>query len=200
MISDLAKPVHQRRLERKSKTAEEFTPAWLVNQMLDKLPEDAWSEGETFCDPACGNGNMLVEVLKRKLKLRHDPFEALSTLYGCDIMADNIRECRLRLLGLVSHQGVEIVREHVKIVFAQIVQTPLEHHPRGSLDYDFSFQKNASNEHLDDWLNAFQSRWAVTSKDLSEMSAFQRLRGRSKTGAVLTSALDRIRVLSRRVV
>ena len=64
-----------RREARKSQTAEDFTPAPLVNEMLDKLAKygpESWKPGKTFLDPACGNGNMLVEVLKRKISLGHD--------------------------------------------------------------------------------------------------------------------------------
>src|ERR1035437_5515752 len=93
---------HVRRQKRKKSTAEEFTPLPLVNEMLDKLTKEVWQEGKTYCDPACGNGNFLVEVLKRKLNNHHNALQALQTIYGVDIMQDNIKECRLRLLKLIS--------------------------------------------------------------------------------------------------
>jgi len=58
--------------ERIKRTAEIFTPAFLVNEILDKLTEygpEIWNEEKTFLDPACGNGNFLIEILKRKLEL-----------------------------------------------------------------------------------------------------------------------------------
>jgi hypothetical protein len=39
---------------RKRQTAEIFTPKELVQEILDKLPEDSWEEDKTFCDPAAG--------------------------------------------------------------------------------------------------------------------------------------------------
>lgn len=68
--------------------------------MLDKLPKEKWSDPTcTVADTAgCGNGNFLVEVIKRKIEAGSTPFQALSTVFGLDIMEDNINECRERLL------------------------------------------------------------------------------------------------------
>jgi hypothetical protein len=55
------------RQARCKKTAEIFTPAWLVNEMLDAFPAVAWNKGKNFCDPACGNGNILIEILWHNL-------------------------------------------------------------------------------------------------------------------------------------
>ena len=96
---------HEKRLARKKKTAEDFTPPTLVNEILDRLSLESknkvWAENKTFVDPACGNGNFLIEVLKRKLDLNHNPMKAISTIFGADIMQDNIKECRLRLLKVL---------------------------------------------------------------------------------------------------
>lgn len=86
--------------ERVKELAEVYTPPKLVNEMLDRLPKDAWEESIKFIDPACGNGNMLIEVVKRKIAEGHCPIQALSTTYGIDIMEDNVIECRARLLQL----------------------------------------------------------------------------------------------------
>ena len=54
--------------KRKKETAEVFTPLPLVDEILDKLPEDNWQEEKTFCDPAAGNGNFLIEVYRYKVE------------------------------------------------------------------------------------------------------------------------------------
>jgi len=147
--------ITEKRKARKKISAEDFTPSWLVNQMLDKLNEygkESWEEGKTFCDPACGNGNMLVEVLKRKVSLGHNPKEAITTIYGTDIMSDNIRECRLRLLKIVYDSGVTIDEDIVKTVFNQIVWTSLSKYQNGSLDYDFKFPKKAATKDVLSWV------------------------------------------------
>jgi len=82
---------------------EVFTPSELVNSMLSKLPKELWKdEAKTFIDPACGNGNFLVEVVKRKIKAGSSKWQALSTTFGVDIMEDNVLECRERLLETVK--------------------------------------------------------------------------------------------------
>jgi len=153
-----------RRQKRKKSTAEEFTPLFLVNEILDRLSKESdnsiWAEDKTFCDPACGNGNFLIEALKRKLKKGHDPLKAIQTIYGVDIMSDNIKECRLRLLKLIS-QYTQINAEHVKAVYDNIVFTsttptvkhPKGRYPNGALDYSFKFPHKASTAHIQDWLD-----------------------------------------------
>ena len=133
------------RTHRVKQTAEIFTPPKLVNEMLDKLPDEVWEESKTFCDPACGDGNMLVEVLKRKLEKGHDPLKALCTIYGTDIMKDNIDECRERLWRIVLEKSV-LTAEHIRVVVNNIRCTPISHYPNGSLDYDFSFKNNIRDE------------------------------------------------------
>lgn len=152
--------IEQKRKARKKQTAEDFTPAWLVNQMLDKLNEygkESWEPNKTFLDPACGNGNILVEVLKRKLSLGHDPTEALKSVYGVDIMDDNIKECRLRLLKVIHDSGKEIELEHIKTVFTNIVVTRLSKYKNGSLDYDFKFENKVSKKNIEPWLDGIKN-------------------------------------------
>ena len=106
--------------ERSDNLGEVFTPAELVNEMLDTLPEDSWDQGEKFIDPACGNGNFLVGVIKKKIEKGSDILKALSTTYGIDIMEDNIAECRRRILHLVVGDQEFInpldYREHAEII------------------------------------------------------------------------------------
>tara|TARA_R100000951_G_scaffold12351_1_gene9956 strand:- start:494 stop:901 length:408 start_codon:yes stop_codon:yes gene_type:complete len=84
--------------KRIKKTGEVFTPEWLVDEMLDRLPLDLFkSPSKTYLDPACGSGNILVRVLDKKIKSGSTPLQALQSIYGVDLMADNIWECRKRL-------------------------------------------------------------------------------------------------------
>lgn len=122
-----------KRKERQSKTAEVFTPAWLVDEMLDKLPEEVWEKGKTFLDPACGNGNFLIAVLYRKIQKGHNPLQSLNSIYGVDIMPDNIQECRIRLLKFVSFFQT-LTLKHVAVVLTNI-------YIADALAYDFEFNK-----------------------------------------------------------
>jgi type I restriction-modification system DNA methylase subunit len=78
--------------------------------MLSKLPEDKFVDpSKTFCDPSCGNGQFLSEVLIRKLENGIALEQALATIYGVDIMFDNVEVCRERLLC-----GVDSLRHIVE--------------------------------------------------------------------------------------
>lgn len=76
---------------------EVFTPKFLVEQMLDQFPKDAWDKDKFWLEPTCGNGNFVLGILKRKIKLGFTLIEALNTTFGMDIMEDNIFECHVRV-------------------------------------------------------------------------------------------------------
>jgi len=148
----MCKTIEERRSERKKQTAEVFTPPKLVSDMLDKLPDTVWEDGKTFCDPACGDGNFLIQVLWRKIaENEQDPTEALESVYGVDIMQDNIRECRLRLLKMISLFDT-VDEEHIKTVLTNIVHLSLKYHPQGSLGYDFSFKPKPNKRDVARWM------------------------------------------------
>ena len=79
-------------------TGEVFTRGELVNEMLDRLDPNLFCDpAKTFLDPACGDGEFLAGALYRKLKNGIGFEQALSTIYGVDIMRDNVMLCRERL-------------------------------------------------------------------------------------------------------
>ena len=112
--------------ERVKELGEVFTPAALVSEMLDKMPADTWLPGKTWLEPSGGTGNFLVQILQRKLAKGHPPLQALSTIYGVDIMKDNVVESRKRLLQGVIDGGLDWegpdLRKAVKILKQNIRQ------------------------------------------------------------------------------
>lgn len=92
---------------------EVFTNPREVNAMLDLVKAETERIESRFLEPACGNGNFLAEVLRRKLavvadRYRKSPLEyernaflATSSIYGIDILEDNVSECRIRLSDIV---------------------------------------------------------------------------------------------------
>ena len=85
-------------------TSEVFTPTPLVQQVLDQLDLTLFQyPTKTFIDPSCGDGQFLSEVLIRKLENGIDFETALSTIYGVDLMPDNVKLCRDRLLCGQEH-------------------------------------------------------------------------------------------------
>lgn len=80
-------------------TGEVFTPTPLVQEILDQLdPELFRDPTKTFIDPSCGDGQFLSEVLIRKLENGHSLDTALGTIYGVDLMPDNVKLTQDRLL------------------------------------------------------------------------------------------------------
>lgn len=89
---------------------EVFTPPWLVEKMLDLVKGETERIDSRFLEPACGSGNFLVPILQRKMaaveaKYGRSPFEkqqyamlALMCVYGIELLADNIAECRASML------------------------------------------------------------------------------------------------------
>lgn len=95
--------------QRVAERGEVFTAEREVNAMLDLVKQETERIDSRFLEPACGNGNFLVEILRRKLTLAHDDSEMVQgvcSIYGIDIMQDNVEECRERLLGIIfEHYG-----------------------------------------------------------------------------------------------
>jgi type I restriction-modification system DNA methylase subunit len=114
-------------------TGEVFTPTELVQEILDQVPTDQFQDStKTFLDPSCGDGQFLGEVLIRKLENGH-PFEqALQTVYGVDLMQDNVDLCRERLLC-----GREDLRH--------IVETNIVCHDALTYNYTFGEQETFGN-------------------------------------------------------
>ncbi len=93
---------------------EVFTPAWMVEAMLDLVKDESERIDSRFLEPACGSGNFLVQVLRRKLvavelKFGKSDFEkqhyallALMCIYGIELLADNITECRANVLEILA--------------------------------------------------------------------------------------------------
>lgn len=80
-------------------TGEVFTPTILVQDILDDLDPNLFTDPtKTILDPSSGDGQFLGEALIRKVENGIDFETALSTIYGVDLMADNVELCRERLL------------------------------------------------------------------------------------------------------
>jgi hypothetical protein len=93
---------------------EVFTNPREVNAMLDLVRDESFRLDSRFLEPACGDGNFLIEILRRKLSLLKDiksPTEwefksliAVGSCYGIELLEDNAEACRERLFGEVMGQ------------------------------------------------------------------------------------------------
>jgi len=133
----------QRTQARVKATGEVFTPTELVREMLEQIPIDQFQDpAKTFLDNSCGDGQFLGEVLIRKMEHGSTFEQALATIYGVDLMQDNVDQCRERLLcGRTD--------------LAHIVNRNIVCHD--ALTYDYSF--NGTNLNQDDltWDDLFET-------------------------------------------
>lgn len=93
---------------------EVFTPEWTVDAMLDLVKDESERLDSRFLEPACGSGNFLTKILKRKLatvELKYSKSEfdrqhyailSLMCIYGIELLEDNISECKNNLLEIYS--------------------------------------------------------------------------------------------------
>lgn len=94
---------------------EVFTPAWMVESMLDLVQNESERIDSRFLEPACGSGNFLVQVLLRKLatvektygqnkfERDHHALLGLMCIYGIELLGDNADECRTNLLEIFEN-------------------------------------------------------------------------------------------------
>jgi len=104
--------------ERVTAHGEVLTAQREVEAMVNLVDQEASNIESRFLEPACGNGNFLVEILKRKLAVverRHGKPDAqhlyernsviaVTSLYGIDLLEDNVLQCRNRLLANYEDQ------------------------------------------------------------------------------------------------
>ena len=105
---------------------EVFTNEREVNAMLDLVKHETERIDSRFLEPACGNGNFLAEVLRRKLKVVDQRYGnnqmdweryaviAVSSIYGVDILEDNAKECRERLYTIFDDFYTVLFKEKCK--------------------------------------------------------------------------------------
>ena len=92
---------------------EVFTPTPLVNEILDKMSLESFTDKtKTFLDNSCGNGQFLAAVLERKMANGISHKDALKTIYGVELDFDNTEECRRRLLKGNKTKEFEKIVEH----------------------------------------------------------------------------------------
>jgi len=118
---------------------EVFTPSWMVEDMLDLVKAESERIDSRFLEPACGSGNFLKSVLKRKLitvqarygksdfERRHHALFAVMCIYGIELLKDNVEECRESLLVIYmeylrASKDDVWVKAAAKVLAANIIQ------------------------------------------------------------------------------
>lgn len=104
---------------------EVFTAEREVNAMLDLVKQETERIDSRFLEPACGDGNFLAEILRRKLtvvkrKYRKSPIDyeknavlAATSIYGVDILQDNVDACRNRMFEIWDKEYKAICKKEI---------------------------------------------------------------------------------------
>ena len=105
---------------------EVFTPKHIVNAMLDLVKQETERIDSRFLEPACGTGNFLVEILRRKLavveqryyksQIEYERYAiiAVSSIYGVDLLQDNVEEARKRLFVIFNERYTKKYKSNCK--------------------------------------------------------------------------------------
>ena len=127
MSTSNAKQVKSR--ERVQQHGEVFTNEREVNAMLDLVKHETERIDSRFLEPACGDGNFLAEILRRKLRVCRGYVEqgkntqleyeknavlAISSMYGIELLPDNAMACRERLFRIFSDEYHALYKEEIK--------------------------------------------------------------------------------------
>ena len=112
--------------KRVAEHGEVFTSEREVNAMLDLVKQETERIDSRFLEPACGDGNFLVEILNRKLNVVVSKYKksqseleryiiiALSSIYGVDILEDNVLACRQRLFDIANTTYTKTFKDKCK--------------------------------------------------------------------------------------
>ena len=117
---------------------EVYTAEREVNAMLDLVKQETERIESRFLEPACGTGNFLIEILGRKLEVVRSRYKknqleyerysvlAVSSIYGIDILEDNVAECRNRLFNLFNEKYSALYKKQSKEECKQSVRYILD--------------------------------------------------------------------------
>lgn len=139
-----AEPAQIKSRARVQDLAEVYTHEREVSAMLDLVedmfpsPEDPGNTDRLFLEPACGHGNFLVAILRRKLvvvtsrrygrgeRFEHRVLRCLASIYGIDISADNVAEARQRMEAVIAdHLERHLGRDEATAGFRTAVEVIL---------------------------------------------------------------------------
>jgi hypothetical protein len=161
---------------------EVFTPAWMVEAMLDLVKGETERIDSRILEPACGDGNFLAQILRRKLtaverdygksefEKRHYALWALMCVYGIELLPDNIAECRAKLLDIFADDlALEPEDELYRAAFHVLSLNLIHGDARTMLAWDGSPITFAEWAYL--WKGRFQRR-DFSLESLTQSAAF----------------------------
>ena len=140
--------------ERVADHGEVFTNPREVNAMLDLVKHETERIDSRFLEPACGTGNFLAEILRRKLNVVNSRYSkvqldweyntaiAVSSIYGVDILEDNTIECRQRLYDIFEEHYTNLFKDQCKEECQRSIRFLLERNVLWGDALDFTNPEN----------------------------------------------------------
>lgn len=115
----LEQDITEKRKSRHAVTLEDFTPECVVSMLYDGFTDNILYTdfSKTILDPCCGIGNILLYAIKQRLKYcksSDDIYNALSTIYGTELMEDNVEECRQNIISVIK-DNIEFEFDEVRV-------------------------------------------------------------------------------------
>lgn len=132
------KEIQVKSKERVADFGEVYTQEKEVNAMLDLVKSECNKIESTFLEPACGNGNFLIKILERKMKVVKRKYKAIqseyekflfiavSSIYGIDIQEDNIQESIERLYKYIEKEYKKLFKISFDEDFLKSIKYVLE--------------------------------------------------------------------------
>ena len=106
-VDNYTSPNTDTRLKRRKKTQEFYTPYSIVKRMCDKISNEDWQDpSKTFVEPAFGDGNFIIYIIWNRIQHGVDWKTTLETLYGVELMQDNVDETKERIIDLFNKLNI----------------------------------------------------------------------------------------------
>lgn len=170
--------------KRVQKHGEVFTPNWMVEQILNnnEIKKSYENLTTTFLEPAAGEGNFLIAILKRKLEMVEKLYSntiiqfenfslyALSTIYGIELLEDNVQICVTNLFKVYYDFYIKIAQKLNKKIKKKILDSAKVIIKANIVQGDFLTHKNKDNVPI------IFSEWNVTNKLTSKTKTISVLR------------------------
>lgn len=116
-ILDLSNYATETRVNRRKtgiNTNEFFSPYSIITKMCDKVPESDWADPEKiFLESSFGNGQFILAIIYKRLMAGVDLITTLKTLFGVELMEDNVQETKDRILDMLDKMEIEYHRPSV---------------------------------------------------------------------------------------
>jgi len=169
--------MHIKSKQRVRDHGEVFTPDFIVNDMLDLVKNETERIDSRFLEPACGDGNFLAPVLERKLEVvkkkygssqtefERMAFLAASSIYGVELLQDNVEACIERLFDIVNDIYSKLYKDKRKDDFIKSIRFVLN---RNILQGDaLTLKKTDGKEYI------IFSEWSLANGSLIKRRDFQ---------------------------